>query len=230
MAVGTQFSALVDMLREEAGLSTNVGVGVDATPGLQRHINRAYAILLAKEDWPHLRYVPPRISLQEGERFYDLDEFLEPTSVSEIDLFRGNVSTPVDRGISAEQYTIFDSENDARSSPVMRWDFRHTGTAAQIEVWPTPADNEQSLMMVGRRKVPRLINDTDLCQLDDDLVVLAAAVRILKRQGSADADDAVSEFQSHLASIKANRGPSLRVTMGGSDDRQTRSRVTLAVR
>lgn len=229
MTVGTQFLPLVDMLREELGQSTNVGVGVDSIPGLQRALNRSYAMLLLNFDWPHLRYLPSRIPLSGGQRYYDIPANIEPSQITEIVGWQAaNLPIPLDRGISYHEYSAIDSENDQRSDPPQKWDFKFNGTATQIEIWPIPSSNVMKLQITGRYRLPKLVNDADICQLDDELVVLGAAYRLLARQKSEDAAGAKADYEVRLMDVRKNNGPSRTVIMGtGTISSRQKPRISI---
>lgn len=218
MAIGTQFGELIDMLKNELGRSTNVGVGVDDRPQLMHHINRAYSTLYLKHDWPHLRSIATRISLQAGDRYYDMPSTIDLTGIESVTCWQGNTPIEMDRGIGVEEYAAFDSVNDVRSDPAMKWDTRFTGSATQIEVWPIPATDENELEIKGKFKIAKMVDDEDLCWLDDDLVVLAAAARLLARQKSDDAPVVRDELNSHLTYLKGSAGPTKTVVMGGATE------------
>lgn len=230
MAVGTEFLALVDMLREEIGRSTNVGIGIDDIPGLQRAINRSYALLLSSYDWAHLRTMPARIPLNAGQRYYDIPATIDLGQITEIVAWQAaNLPIPMDRGISYHEYSAIDSENDQRSDPAQKWDLRFNGTATQIEIWPIPSSNTMTLQITGRYRLPKLINDQDICWMDDELVVLGAAYRALARQGSEDAEETKAQFGSRLADIRRNSGPS-RTTVLGSGTLSARDKPRISIR
>ena len=231
MAVGSQFATLLDMLKNELGVSTNVGVGVANLPSLQNDINRSYRILLESYDWDHLKHLPTRISLSAGQRLYDFPATLKLDGLTHVTCWQGNVPTELERGIGEREYAIFDSLSDVRSDPTLRWDTRFNGVATQIEIWPIPASNELTLELTGQYHMPRLVNDEDKCWLDDLLVVLGAAVRRLARQKSDDAAVAKEEFTALLNRLRANGGPSRTVTMGGAGEpRVRRPKVSIAGR
>lgn len=229
MAVGTQFMALVDMLREDLGKSTNVGVGVDDLPSLKRAINRSYAILTDKYRWDHLTYKPPRISLNAGQRVYDFPANLKLNDLAEVVVWQGATAIPLDRGISHPEYAIFNSDDGVRGDPPQKWDLMFNGTATQIEIWPIPASNGNKLALTGNYHLPALINDSDLCRLDDELVVLGAAARHLERQGSKDAKTAKEEFAQRLSDMQKRGGPGMRVSMNGAGDSPQSRRNLLIV-
>lgn len=229
MAVGTQFMALVDMLREDLGRSTNVGVGVDDLPSLKRSINRSYAILVDKYRWDHLTYKPDRIDLNAGQRVYDFPAALKLNDLAEVVAWQGSMPIPLERGVSYPEYSVFNSDDDVRGDPPQKWDLMFNGTATQIEIWPIPASNGMKLALTGNYHLPALINDADLCRLDDELVVLGAAVRHLERQGSKDAKTAKEEFAQRLSDTQKRGGPGTRVTMNGVGDAPSHRRNLLIV-
>lgn len=215
MALGTQFMALVDMLREDLGRSTNVGVGIDDLPSLKRHINRSYAILIDKYSWPHLSYSPARIPLNAGQRYYDFPANLKLNDLTEVVAWQGNSPRELERGISHIEYAIYDSGSDVRGDLPQKWDLAFNGTVTQIEIWPMPASNSMTLAIKGAYHLVPLVADADKCMLDDELVVLGASARLLARQGSKDAAILQQEFAQRLSDLQKRNGPGARITMGG---------------
>lgn len=214
MPVNTQFIQLVSDLKDEIGQSASVGVGVDFLSKLKRDINRAYRSLYDDFDWPHLS-TEVRKPLAAGQRFYDFPTEFELGGIREvIPFWNGQFHSAIERGIGAEQYAVFDSYADVRSDPIIRWDAYFNGTTTQFQVWPIPAGNDQAIYFFGKRKVSRLVNDEDLCLIDDEMVVLFAAIRILKRQQSPDAKEALAEAQARYERMRANTGPAREVRMG----------------
>lgn len=231
MATGTQFLALLDMLREDLGRSTNVGVGVDDLPSLKRSINRAYALLLGDNDWPHIRHLPNRIPLSSGQRLYDIPAHIDPQKIIEIICWLApNLPIPLDRGISYHEYSAIDSEAGQTSDPAQKWDLRFNGTATQIEIWPIPSSDSMTLQFTGRYRLPKLVDDDDVCYLDDELVVLGAAYRTLKRQKSDDADECLADFNKRLIDMRAGNGPSRTVVLGGNGEMSARMKPRVSVR
>lgn len=177
MARGVSLLNLVTRLRAELGRSTSPALGSADVPTLHQAINRAYETLY-KKDWQHLRREFPKIDLAAGQRYYDLPDALDSDRVESVVVWWSGEPYPLKKGIGFEHYAAYDSTNDERNSPAARWDIRFTGTTDQIEIWPIPADNNQDLQIIGKTKFARLVNDTDTCRLDDNLVILHAAARI----------------------------------------------------
>lgn len=222
------------MLREELGRSPDVSVGVDDLPSLKRAINKAYATLYDDYDWAFLRRVFPKVSLSAGSRYYGLPTDLNVDRVEVVNVWWNGLPTEIIRGIGFEQYASFDSEADERSDPVISWDVRDVSGSVQIEVWPVPASNDQDLQFIGLRSAPKLVNNADLCLLDDELVVLLAASQLLRRQKSADADDVVAQFRARLRTLKgrASGGGArrYRVGVGPPIEEPRRDRAVVRVR
>lgn len=206
MARGTQFQQLVYMLRAELRRSTSVAVGVDDLPDLKQAINKQYAIQRDRYEWPFLKYrfVLP---LAAGQQYYAMPSLLTPLPAVSGSMVPPAPSAPpttaavamshrhikrvaatfsgipqsIDRGITFENYATFDYEQSGTTSdPVFAWDIvAGSASQSQIEVWPVPASNGQTLRFFAGVETPRLVNDTDLCWLDDMLVVMYAAASCL---------------------------------------------------
>jgi hypothetical protein len=212
MARGTQFLQLVTMLREELGRATDVSVGVSDVPELKRKLNRYYEQIYTDRDWPHLRRTFDRITLSAGERFYDLPEELDYERIERVVLWQNGIPIPLDRGITSEDYAGYDSVSDERSSPVLKWDIRDVAGDPMVELWPMPSDNTQKIEFTGFVKFTRLVNDSDICLLDDNLVVGFAAAELLAKQESKNAKqvaEATAALYDRLTGrVKAAKGTS----------------------
>lgn len=218
MARGTQFLQLVTMLRAELGRSTSPALGVADVPTLKQVINRVYETLYEKPVWPHLRAEFAKITLSAGQRYYDMPALLNSDGVEKAVVWWSGEPYPLGKGIGFEEYAAYDSTIDERNSPAAKWDIRWTGAADQIEIWPVPADDQQTLQFIGRTKFARLVNDADICRLDDNLVVLSAAAAIAVSRKSNDAamfaGDAKMRFDDLLANGHAT-DDTTRMGLGG---------------
>lgn len=175
---GKQYTQLISDVRAELRRNNDPGVRAADLPSIQQAIGRAYESLYDEYDWPHLRQVFPRIALSAGQRYYDFPDDMDFDRMDKVVVWRDGLPFPICRGIGFEEYAQYDSENDDRSDPVVKWDVRWVSTAEQIEVWPLPASNSQELQFVGITKFEQLVDDADLCRLDDNIVVLAAAISL----------------------------------------------------
>lgn len=216
MARGTQLLQLVTMLRDESGRNDSVAVGVDETATLKQILRRTQNTLYERHTWEHLRTLFDRIPLQAGERYYDFPDTLNFDRVEEVAVWDGSLPRPVTRGISFREYAIYDSEHDVRADPALRWDVRWTGDKEQIEIWPVPASNNLSLQFLGIRKCRPLIANSDVCDLDDHLIVLSAAAELMPKgseQAKIKAGLAADRLSTLLRNAAQNR-PTYRMGSG----------------
>ena len=203
MARGTQLLDLIAQLRAETGHTQNIAVGLDQLENLKKILVRHQALLYDQYDWPHMN-VERTISLSAGQRYYDLPSDLDFDRLTDIKLKYNNVYTDLERSIDFDDYSIFDSNNDERSSPTLKWDIRNTGTKEQLEVWPIPNNNVDKIYFRGTKVLGDLIQEADTADLDDHLIVLFAAAETLKRQKSGDANDKMAAANARLLKLRAN--------------------------
>lgn len=203
MARGTAFSELITDLRNDLGRSPSASAGIDDLPGLKRAINRVYRMLYIQTDWKHLRKVFT-VPLAAGQRYYDLPSGLNLERIEQTWVDWSSVRVELVAGIDQDDMNAFDSDADTpeRNDPPQKWDVRWNDPSDQIEIWPIPATDTQTLYFRGIQDAPKLVNDTDACLLDDDLVIMFAAAQLAKRQKSADADDLLAAAQGFLNTLR----------------------------
>jgi hypothetical protein len=71
--------------------------------------------------------------------------------------------------------------------------------------------------VVGIRRLARLVDDEDRCDLDDRLIVLYAAAEHLAANGATDAKLKLDQANRRYASLKADLTPRRRVTLFGPE-------------
>ena len=180
MARGTQFAQMVYMLRAELRRSTSVNVGVDDLPELKQAINRQYAVQWARREWPFLCKYFPSVPLNAGQQIYSFPTGLTSDRIKDAAIYFSGVPQRIERGISFPDYALFDPNAGVYSDPVQKWDVRAASASQeQFEVWPIPSSNSQTINFFGYVATPYMVNDSDLCWLDDLLVVLYAAADLL---------------------------------------------------
>lgn len=228
MALRRQFTQLVSSLRAELGRTDDAGVRVSDIAALKHQINVAYEQEHQDFDWPHLRTVFDRIPLAAGQRHYDFPSTIDFDRLESVAVWYNSQALPIRRGIGFEQYDVYDPAADERSDPVQRWDVKDTGSTEQIEVWPLPSSNNQGLQFIGSSAWARLVNDSDLCHIDDVLVVLVAAQALDK-----DAKSIVRRerrIASRRATLRSNGNSIMaRRTMGGAGEVKHPKGVTIRV-
>ncbi len=211
---GQQLLELVDMLRNETGRSSNMAVGVDETPQLKQILRRTQTMLYRRWDWPHLK-VRPTVALRQGERFYDPPVDLDYDRIEKVYAWWNALPIPIERGIYLEDFALYDSEKDERSDPVLKWDVVFRETREQVEVWPIPAQDGSRLQFVGIRKLARLVDDSDRCDLDGDMIVLYAAADLLAEKEAKRAEIKRAAAQSIYDTLTAGSKGGERIRRNG---------------
>jgi hypothetical protein len=233
MARGTQLIQLVTQLRVETGRSDSVALGVDELPALKHLLKRTQENLYDRhpEGWAHLRTVFDRIPLLAGDRYYDFPDTLNFDRIEDVAVWDSSTPLSITRGIGFEEYAVYDSESDVRAEPACRWDIRWTGSEEQIEIWPVPSTNNQELQFIGTRKLRDLIENDDVCDLDDQLIVLFAAAELLVKSDKDLAARKLTLAEQRYALLTRNAAKhGQRYIMGsGPDNPSRRDRVSVRV-
>jgi hypothetical protein len=211
MARGTQLSALVDQLRAEIGASTNVAMGVNTLPSLKQLLRRTQERLWADFEWP-FAYIERDEPMQNGERYYTFDADIDFDRIVSAHVKWEDNWRTVNYGIGPEQYNTSDSDDGDKEDPVTNWR-HHEGN--QFEVWPIPASADCKIRFKAIKKLPALVNDTDVALLDDNLIVLFAAAELLSRSKSDDAQAKFQSAQAHYVKLKGNGIKTDVFTLGG---------------
>lgn len=214
MARGTQLSALVDALRAEIGASTNVAMGVNMLPSLKQLLNRTQQQLWESFDWP-FAFIERDEPLLNGQRYYTFDNDIDFGRISEAHVRYSDSWRPLVYGIGIEQYNSSDSSDGEKEDPCTNW--RHY-EGNQFEVWPMPASDETVLRFKAIKKLPKMVNDSDVALLDDNLIVMYAAAEILARSKSEDATAKLEVAKQLHQKLKGQGIKSDVFVMGGGMD------------
>jgi hypothetical protein len=182
MALRTTLEELVEMVRDEARLSTNTSRGTDHRSHIVRLIKRHYEILLADHEWEHLmiRREDAGKIMQAGQRYYDFPAELDTGRIHKVWYKWGNDWRPLIYGITPADYNDQDSDLDERRDPAEKWDFYG---AKQFEVWPVPITNGNEVRFEGVRKAEQLLHENSRADLDDNMLALFVAAEILAENG-----------------------------------------------
>ena len=212
MARGKQLQEVIAQLRAETGRNQSVAVGTSEIDNLKEQLRRVQEVLYDDYDWPFLT-IERSINLQVGQRYYDFPVDLNYDRLNTIKFKYGNVYVDVERGITFDDYSIYDSNIGERSSPMVKWDVRNTGVSEQLEVWPIPND-AGTLHFFGTKILNPVVDDSDRFDLDDRLIVLFAAAEILAKQKSPDARNKLDLANARLLKLRANSSSDTMVRVG----------------
>lgn len=232
MARGTQLLRLVQMVREECGRSSSVGVGVDDLPGIKTKLQRTQELYYEGWDWPHMRQFFDRESAAAGQRYYDPSDDVNFERIEKLVIWWNGHAHDITarKGITFQDYSFYDPENNERSDPIQKWDIRWTGSREQIEFWPLPASNDQQWQIQGIRALRQLVSDTHVADLDDHLLALTVAAELLASKDDKSSQIIAGMASTRLHDLKARpRSAAKRYRMGMGEAPIEPQRVVLRV-
>lgn len=232
MARGVSLRQLISDLRDELRRANSPAAGVDDVASLRRTINHVYRVLYYNNDWPFLNVQFTPITLAAGQRYYDFPEGLDPDRVQKATVKWSGDALPIERGISDEDYNAYDPEDNERTSPIEKWDVRFTGEKEQIETWPLPDGTAQSLRFFGTWAMSELVNDTDKCLLESEVVVLYAAAELLPKDSpDKEAKLELAKELLRLTKVRGNSagGKTYRMGLEGEPSRKVHPRAQVRI-
>lgn len=211
MARGKTLLSLLDDLRVLGRLSLNPAHNNQTRDHHVRMLQMEQEALYDEFTWPHLR-VERKMAVQANERYYDPPSDMHIDRIERIEFRYGLEWLKLTYGIDASQYSMWNSDLGIASWPVARWrrwNGNEGDTGEQIELWPIPAQNGDAttldgyLKFIGIRNLAPLVDDADRADLDDQLIVLPAAIKILASSGQKDAQIEMSRLQRRYDRMKA---------------------------
>jgi hypothetical protein len=210
MASGVTLSLLRDRLRSEIGASPNPAMGTNAHHAMNTLLERTQERLWYDFDWPNMM-IDRDINLVDGQRYYAF-----PAQIAYDRIICTNVKyaaswRPVIPGLNLKDYNFMDSDDGIKQDPPLKW--RHYEDN-MLEVWPIPA-SASVLRLSGIRKLKPLVMDTDVCEIDDKLIVLYAASEMLSHTKSADAPAKLALANAHYARLRGLNSKNEVVRFGG---------------
>jgi hypothetical protein len=142
------------------------------------------------------------------------------TMIETVHVAFGSEWLPVTYGIGARERTIYNETQ--RATPIHRYELR-ADQPTQIEVWPIGAQ-QQTLLFAGSRKIGGMVEETDTCALDADVIVMRVAAKILGRDNQADAALLLQEAEKLTNTILKRQGSVKRqpINMGRAKGRTLR--------
>lgn len=188
-----QFGDILQDLRLESKRSASAQLGVSEEDALKRKINRLYEFFWFDYKWPFLKIMDADKAVSAGVFKFDPPASIDLERIEKVAVRYSNIWAPVTRGLTTEMYNALDSDADERSEPIENYDIQFTGTNPQIVVWPRPSQNT-TVRFQGRRKFQKLVNSSDICYLDDNLIIMHGAAELL-----ASAEDPTAQAVANAA-------------------------------
>lgn len=219
MALGVQLDELMDQLKFEAGISSNIAHGVAQRDTYKHMLRRTQKELWAQHLWPHLA-IRKALTLGVGQRYYNYPDGLTFDQISDMRVWVGGELCKLGYGIGADELAVSNSDAGVSDNLVRRWQhYAENDQDNQLEVWPIPAVSQQ-IMVFGQRALRPLVQDSDTCTLDDTLIVLYAAAEILARAKNEDASLKLDKAKAHFRMLKAREGSNKTspIIIGGGHD------------
>lgn len=222
---------LIKQFKAEIGADLAQGVAADETFG--ELLTRKQEWYAAKFRWPLLhrqwdvsvggRYVdfPEQDTLGESWKL-DVDY---PFNVKVKD---GSIWRPLEYGITADDYNIYDPDDNETSSPVAKYMY-HTindGNDYRFEFWPSPSE-VQACRIWGRRQLRPLSKG---CDIDNLLLVYTCAGEFLAAMEKPNAMIKMQLAQDRLNTLRGNNPSVGQTVVFGRDceDRDQRKVVHIA--
>lgn len=222
MPRGTQFSEIIDMFREEAGYAMSRALGQNDLPGIKAMLRRSYRRLHADFNWPHLQVDRDKEALA-GQRYYTIPADIDFSRILRVRVREngGTIWHPIEHGITLDHYNRVSSDDDQREDFPRAWQVYEND---QFEVWPIPVTSGHKLRFTGISKPKPLVSESEVLDLDDDLVVMYAVAQRLARDKSPDAKARFDEARQHYMRLRANSQKSNGFNMKVSSDREPPNR------
>lgn len=164
---------IVADVRSETGRSRNRNFGKNEYESIKYRVQREQRALWWDYQWRFLR-TTRNLELVAGERYYDVPEGISFERITQARVNFGGQWYDLTLGIDEEDYNTYDSDNDARADPALKWDMMNSAGTPQIEIWPLP----ETALTCRFRAIGELadfISDNDNCTLDATLITLFTA-------------------------------------------------------
>lgn len=203
--IGATLQSLLTDLKAVTGRSLRPTVGTDEQDSLKALLRQQQSMLYAAHDWLHLVAIAS-LPIATGQRFASLPISVNPERVIAVTVRQVGYTKPepLDRGIGIDELSTYNSDLNETAQGIMKWDLRFISPSLRLEVWPVQPVDGAVLFIRALRPLGPLVSDDDKADLDNDLIVLTAAARLLAKVGSKDAAAVASMADSHMLKLKSN--------------------------
>lgn len=214
MSRNVTLNELTRQVRAEARLSTSTSRGLDDIENIQQMIRRVQETLYDDYDWPFMRVDKEDATkvLQAGQRYYDFPTTMNMERAFSLWTNSTSVWTKLPQGISLQDYSEQNSDENNRSDPALKWDIINE---TQYEIWPLPASNGGLVRFDGVKKLTPMVTTEDRADLDDRMIVLFVAAEILTANKQPDAQLKLQLAQARRAKMQGRLISQKRLVMGG---------------
>jgi len=219
MSTGDTLATLIEEVQYEVGQVASPAAGQNFREHIKARIRREYRRLYSDNNWRDLRRwgADTDVPVQAGQRYYDYPNGAALGNIIKMYAKWGNIWTPVADDLDPEDYNAFNSDLGVRTDPVQKW---RPYNQTQFEVWPMPASNVSTLRFVYKAPFVPLVDESDRCLLDTDLVVLFSAAQVARRNSDKEADLILARAEQHKKTLQLReKGARRKINMasGGED-------------
>ena len=224
MAVGKTLAQVLEKACFEVGLSAQAALNQDVRARLKSYIVDEQERLLDEYDWPDFKGTTDSkwfdVEMAAGQRYYDWPSGMDPNTITGVAYQYSGVWNPLPRGITLADYTAFNSDDDVRVDPPIKWDW-HTGD--QFEVWPMPAsDALTSVRFEARQLVTAPVAESAVLVLDHIILAKFAAASYYRAQTDETGEsrrlaaERYAEGMRRLATLKVRKGKGTRINLAAA--------------
>lgn len=211
--IGNTLGEVIEMVRDEARLSTNTSRGTDNLANIKRLIKRHYQMLLDDYDWQHLeiKRADSQKILLPNSSVYDFPEKLNTERIAQAWVYYGSQWVPMEYGISFEEMNCQNTDDGDGSTWPEHWDFSGD---KQFEVWPMPSSGDVRVGFDGQRKAAPIVNNDSIIELDDIMISLFVAAEILAANSQKDAAIKLKAADNRLLQMRRGKADKRRIAIG----------------
>jgi hypothetical protein len=199
---------MLEMLRLEIGASLNPAHGDGETRGHIIDLRIAQENIYDEHVWPGFD-IRKDITLEAGSYLYTIPDDMDLSKAVTVWIEVDGEWREINRGFDTGDFGISDPEVGETADRVLAWDIVSRpdidADRPMIQIWPAP-NKAMTLRFEGRRKLRSLRLQTDRCELDDQLIVLAASAKILARRADPASGPVRGAFKDRLKIIKNDQG------------------------
>lgn len=219
MATGKTLQQVVAMTAFECRFTTDESLTLDMRETLKHFCRTEQSRLVDEFDWPEFKGTDGAawfdLQLVEGQRFYDYPTGCDPDKVTGVHVKFGNVWIPLLYGITPDDYTSFNSDDDVRVDPAIKWARRAAnrggtaGLGSQVEIWPIPSSGATDSLarFASSQTIDEAVSESQIMVIDDLAIMHFAASRYWEglEDGGPQALKCYARGQQRLTTLKVRK-------------------------
>ena len=239
MALGKTLGEVLTMTLHECKVSAQSALSQDVREQFKHFITTTQEMLVDDFDWPDFDVTTDLTAakwfvkaLAAGQRFYDFPTGMDPQTCTGVEFKLGTTWLGLERGITRDDYSCFNSDDDVRATPPQKWDFHGL---TQFEVWPMPSETG-TVSLNGRQAVALVTAESTVMKIDSIALAFFAAARYYESKADevslAQASLKMRHGMKRLSTLKIRRSrKAVRINfaqLGGPKKIDPRDRVIVA--